>query len=322
MYQGLTYLDLGKIEEAEKATEQAIKDYKHLGIIYYQNAQYNALLKNKRKSFDRLREAADFSVGFAIKADSDPLFDNVRADVNLFLSMLTRSINRKISKEIRPVKIYIRKGNMVFSQLKDPDLTVINPEEKIMILIKRKKLIDSLVAARLLEAISVADPIFSESQRKIENLISEAKTKRNNLFLEKKQKREEKQSIIASGFIIISILILLFLSIDPLVESLSKSIFYIVFWVFGGLIFSWVLFWVIGLPVYFISGMILQIFYRIKSEEQRENDIKIDFLEKISMEIKKIEVPKASSVDIQGITKNEESCEIDDVDLVEYLENI
>lgn len=72
LYKGLIKFDFGEVDDAEKCTEEAILLSPDLTEAIYQNAQYNAQLKNEGKSITNLEEAVKQDKHYCLKAQNDP----------------------------------------------------------------------------------------------------------------------------------------------------------------------------------------------------------------------------------------------------------
>jgi tetratricopeptide (TPR) repeat protein len=81
LYKALIKFDLGDIQEAETCTAEALNLSPELSEALYQNAQYNAQLRNIGKSMTNLEKAIQMDRNYCLKASNDPLFDPVREHV-------------------------------------------------------------------------------------------------------------------------------------------------------------------------------------------------------------------------------------------------
>jgi len=78
LHKALIMLDLNKVEEAERATQEAITLSPDLREAYYQNAQYNALLGNTELSFKSLIHCVEYDINYLLKYDNDHYLKNVK----------------------------------------------------------------------------------------------------------------------------------------------------------------------------------------------------------------------------------------------------
>ena len=74
LYKALILFDFGQIKEAEQFSQEAIDSSSNFIEAYYQNAQYNAILKNSEKSIHQLDIAVSNDIGYCLKANNDPSF--------------------------------------------------------------------------------------------------------------------------------------------------------------------------------------------------------------------------------------------------------
>ncbi len=88
LYKALIFFDFGKIKEAESNSSKAVSLSPELSEALYQNAQYNAQLKNIDKCIANLKKAIKIDKLYCLKADKDTLFNPVRDQVDeLFKSL-------------------------------------------------------------------------------------------------------------------------------------------------------------------------------------------------------------------------------------------
>jgi len=78
----LIHFDMGKTEEAERASQEAITLSPNLTEALYQNAQYNAQLRNTKKSIENLEKAIKVDKLYCLKANKDEMFNPIRNEVN------------------------------------------------------------------------------------------------------------------------------------------------------------------------------------------------------------------------------------------------
>lgn len=88
LHKSIIMFDLGDTHEAEKCTDEAINLSPDFIEAYYQNAQYNAQLKNIEKSLIYLKHVITEQPLYCLKVNSDPLFDPIRKDVNDLMNKL------------------------------------------------------------------------------------------------------------------------------------------------------------------------------------------------------------------------------------------
>ena len=69
LHAALIKRDLGQIEEAEKYTREAAELTNDFAEAFYQNAIYNAYLKNPHESINSLERAIRLDKNYCIKAD-------------------------------------------------------------------------------------------------------------------------------------------------------------------------------------------------------------------------------------------------------------
>ncbi|MHB8335788.1 MAG: tetratricopeptide repeat protein [Ignavibacteriaceae bacterium] len=97
LYYSLIKFDIGEIKEAEESTQEVINLTPDFLEAYYQNAQYNSQLGNIEKAIKNLEYVIRKDKFYAIKVDTDKLFDPIRGAVlNLIIKL--RDENYKTSQ--------------------------------------------------------------------------------------------------------------------------------------------------------------------------------------------------------------------------------
>jgi len=101
LHKALIMLDLNKVEEAERATQEAITLSPDLREAYYQNAQYNALLGNTELSFKSLIHCVKYDINYLLKYDNDPLFEKCKAELNNSLENVRKEFAERTSEKLK-----------------------------------------------------------------------------------------------------------------------------------------------------------------------------------------------------------------------------
>jgi len=101
LHKALIMLDLNKVEEAERATQEAITLSPDLREAYYQNAQYNALLGNTELSFKSLIHCVEYDINYLLKYDNDPLFEKCKAELNNSLENVRKEFAERTSEKLK-----------------------------------------------------------------------------------------------------------------------------------------------------------------------------------------------------------------------------
>jgi tetratricopeptide (TPR) repeat protein len=82
LHKALIKFDLAEIDDAERCAAEAIQLCPDFTEALYQDAQYNAQLKNMAKSISNPEKAIKKDKYYCLKAHKDPLFDPIRERVN------------------------------------------------------------------------------------------------------------------------------------------------------------------------------------------------------------------------------------------------
>ncbi len=95
LHKALIHYDMGKSEEAEKASYEAITLSPNFTEALYQNAQYNAQLLNTSKSIENLEKAIRLDKLYCLKANKDEMFNPIRDAVNRLFEKLRDEEKKK-----------------------------------------------------------------------------------------------------------------------------------------------------------------------------------------------------------------------------------
>jgi len=95
LHKALIHFDMGNIDEAEKASYEAMSLSPNFTEALYQNAQYNAQLLNTDKSIANLEKAIRYDKLYCLKANKDEMFDPIRERVNRLFEKLRDEEKRK-----------------------------------------------------------------------------------------------------------------------------------------------------------------------------------------------------------------------------------
>lgn len=88
LHKALIEFDFGQVNDAEKSSSEAIDLSPDFTEALYQNAQYNAQLKNIGKTITNLEKAIRIDKNYCVKADNDPMFDSIRNNINKLFEKL------------------------------------------------------------------------------------------------------------------------------------------------------------------------------------------------------------------------------------------
>lgn len=104
LYKSIILFDNGCVEEAEKASSEAIQLTPDFLEAVYQNAVYNAILKNEDKYLRNLRRLFIEHVTYVLKANSDKMFDSVREQINHLIIQIKDEKLLKFNKQLDDLK--------------------------------------------------------------------------------------------------------------------------------------------------------------------------------------------------------------------------
>ncbi len=135
LHKGLILIDFNRIEEAEEATREAIKLTPYFVEAYYQNAQYNSILKNSEISVKNLEICIKSDIKYLLKSYNDPFFDNIRSNLDELYNRIL--IAKKTEFNILEAKVinHINKLKNTFNLFEE--LNLISDREIIIKTIKQ-----------------------------------------------------------------------------------------------------------------------------------------------------------------------------------------
>ena len=116
LYAALIKRDEDKIEDAERLTDEAVGLSLDFAEALYQNAQYNAQLKNSRKCISHLEKAIKIDRNYCLKADKDEMFNPVRHEVNALFERLRDEAVAKAEDGYKSIAPAIGKINEIVVQ--------------------------------------------------------------------------------------------------------------------------------------------------------------------------------------------------------------
>jgi tetratricopeptide (TPR) repeat protein len=160
IHKALVLRDLGKLQEAEVCTEEAISISPDFSVAIYQNAQLNALLNNPSKAIQMLRRAIEFDQNYCEKSNSDKVFDCIRQELDKFYSKIRNEQEEKVRNRFEPIRTDF---NLIMTVVSDSNILnsskVLITSVKVLIdrveqLIKRNSYKDYLDALSILPEMS------------------------------------------------------------------------------------------------------------------------------------------------------------------------
>jgi len=189
LHKGLIMRDIGKFDEAEKCTAEAIKLYPNFAEAYYQNAQYNAQLRNVEKTIHSLLAAVKHDKNYCLKADIDKMFDLIRPSVNQLFKNLRDANYKKSKKILFQIEERIKNLTSIISEFHSiapkyiKDNHDINSwkkvnlklKDQILFLLKRNSYFDSL------DTIELAKTLMNNVNNHIKDVIEKLKNLRSDL---------------------------------------------------------------------------------------------------------------------------------------------
>lgn len=104
LYKAIILFDNESLEEAEKASSEAIQLTPDFLEAIYQNSVYNAILNKDDKYLKNLRRLFTKDVRYVLKANSDKLFDSVRVQINQLIIQMKDEKLLKCSKQLNDLK--------------------------------------------------------------------------------------------------------------------------------------------------------------------------------------------------------------------------
>lgn len=159
LHTALIKRDLSQLADAEKLTAEAVELTPDFSEALYQNAQYNAQLRNTHKSLGALEKAVKLDRNYCIKADNDEMFDPVRAEVTKLFERLRDELRAvcisscdKMEKALAKLAVFISGNQSVLSGLSENPASLSNNATQIKRLLERNSYFDCLDAQPLVTA--------------------------------------------------------------------------------------------------------------------------------------------------------------------------
>jgi|WetSurMetagenome_2_1015567.scaffolds.fasta_scaffold03615_1 tetratricopeptide (TPR) repeat protein len=214
---GVTLFDMGKINEAEKSSRDAIDISPNFLEAYYQNSQYNAQLGNIEKSISNLTFTINEDIRYVLKFDQDKLFDPIRLKMNELLIKKKEEIYSSSNKNYTTLLLYIDKLNKIFSEYNDVSTlgyqkeTFKKEERRFAQLIERDSFLDAIETRKFISDFeSLILEQFKNFSKEILSVIKslECQIKNEKTKIGKQIKSSEKKSTSVGMWIfVISIII-------------------------------------------------------------------------------------------------------------------
>lgn len=211
IYKGLIMRDYERIEEAEKCTAEAVELSPGFAEALYQNAQYNARLKDVQKSLANLVKAIKLDKNYCLKADKDEMFDPIRSEVNkLFERLRDEAINLSINLR-RNIEAAIKEANEIIHNSPTFNNSSFNIEgfnteiTEINKLIEGNSYFDGLdVQPKAKSLIESAKGYFSGIANKIESEIKDIPKKDKDKTNKKRERLQRPALVIAIVTLLLS----------------------------------------------------------------------------------------------------------------------
>ena len=164
LYKALILYVNGQIVDAEKCTQKAIELSPDFTEALYQNAQYNAQLRNVQKSIANLTKAIKIDKNYCLKIDKDEMFHPIKSEVNKLFERLKDEVGNSTINLCNNIESGIKEANEIIHNsptFKNSPFTVqeFNIElTKIHNLMERNSYFDGI------DALSVAKDLVKKGQ--------------------------------------------------------------------------------------------------------------------------------------------------------------
>ena len=201
LYKALVKRDLALLEEAERCTAEAVELSPNFAEALYQNAQYNAQLRNIQKSMNGLDKAVRLDRNYSVKADNDLMFDPIRSDVNKLFEALRDEVIKSCDEAYNGFRRSIDTINQIVDSTRDADFINFDikdfrpPVAKIKTFIERNSYLDGLDAqTKLVDMVAQGKDYLGSSKKYLTNIISDIDSRSANtskMLREKSMKRKD-----------------------------------------------------------------------------------------------------------------------------------
>jgi tetratricopeptide (TPR) repeat protein len=186
LHAALIKRDFNQFEEAEKLTEEAVVLTPNFAEALYQNALFNAHLKNVGKSIATLEKAINLDRNYCIKADSEEMFSPIRDEVNSLFVKLRDKIKfpflhncEIMEKALNELMVFISNNSAIFKDFSKNPISLLPRVSKIQRLLNRNTYFDSINAQPLIESLlKEFNELFNDART---HLVKHFEDKLNNI---------------------------------------------------------------------------------------------------------------------------------------------
>jgi hypothetical protein len=243
LHKSLCLRDLNRLEEALYAAKEASDLTDTISEAYYQRAVYEALLGHSSENImDNLKIALDHDKYYALKANSEAAFGEIRKEINACITDVRNSnyeyVNKALSDWMRIVDRWAK-----FSANITHDLTAIKPDcldkmtsiiERIDQLIKRNSYFDSVEAKEQLTELELQnDAVKADLNWQLKQYIESLQTSLNAesaILNQQKQEEVRKRNQMGRHLIFISVVAMPLSTVGCVVTELSSKMVNPIFW--------------------------------------------------------------------------------------------
>ena len=181
LHKALIKRDMGKLEEAEKCTAEALDISKKFSEAFYQNAQYNALLNRPEKAIEMLEYAIENDVNYCEKCHNEKDFDNIRSAVSTLFEKLRKREENLAKSSLSVIMQRFEKLSDVVNIAKNEFTPKFNDDEIICKFERIKELIKRHSFRDYIEANGLIDEVKEKVKQLYENTQDEFNSKIGSL---------------------------------------------------------------------------------------------------------------------------------------------
>lgn len=213
LHKALCLRDMGRLEEALQSAEEAHELTNTMAEAYYQCSIFHALLKHSPELVtSTLHIALDYDKFYALKANKEPAFDNIREEIN---GCIIEARNQNYNDVNRALPIWINvhdKWSALVNKINSDLLPISNDcleKSKALIarinqLIRRNSYFDSVEATnKVAELAQQSDIIKDDLKKQLQEILKryEADLSRETYILIEKKKKQLRQRITVANVI-------------------------------------------------------------------------------------------------------------------------
>ncbi len=124
LYKAFVLRGLDLLEEAEKASKQAINISPDFTEAIYQNAQYNALLQKPDKVIPSISKVIHIDILYCLKINNEQDFNGIRQSLEAVFEEISVPRNKKIKRKLKELDKRLYSFNTIIDSIQKQDINI------------------------------------------------------------------------------------------------------------------------------------------------------------------------------------------------------